>query len=376
MERACLTATIAATVVPVFFFGGCSLVETWSLEKVSARWDNLLRNGEVGNTRYSPVLAVDASVSRVEGLRVWEGTYGCMPIALYTKFMVSRHYLHASARAAGLRYLGLVLVAEPPESGGRRILATKAVPYSDVNTEQLVVDPSTKPVYLQTLRIGAPVVNVAAGNNGKLVVRMEASVGPALFEFDLAALLPDVEEGGVVNVVGRQYPRLTPAEFTAWISAKTASFGRNCGYLDSRELAAMDHPQWRDAGSVTDLLQTADARALTYALMMIRRIQFLDPLYLPSLPTAQEHVLRLAFHADPAIRSEFSELLYNNAQVWPSDVRVLEPLLVSEDPKVQAAVLGIYNQRECQPRDTERVKELARSSDMIVSSFARDMVGQ
>jgi hypothetical protein len=374
MRHAYVAVVVTVAVVAMLLLGGCSIIEASSLSITSARWNDRLRDREMGRTRYSRIVAIDPLVSRVEGLRVWEGTYGRMPIALYTKFMVSRHYLHASDRAAGLLSLGVVLVAEPIDDGGRVILATTVFPYSALSTDQLVVDASVRPVYLQQLRIGAPIVKVVSREGSRLEVTIKALTEPRWCVFDLATLLPDAREGPDGTVVGRQYPRLSPAGFTEWVLRRTARFPRGEDrHLGVREIAAMDHPLWRNATSVSNLLQRAESHSLVYALKFMRRIQYLDPLYLPSLSAAQEHILNLGCHPDPEVRHEFSQLLFN-ASVWPRDVSVLDPLLASDDVDVQSAVLASYVRSSRQPANKERVEELAKSSDPRVSSWAQDIL--
>ena len=76
-------------------------------------------------------------------------------------------------------------------------------------------------------------------------------------------------------------------------------------------------------------------------------------------------LLGLASNDSAEVRSAFGGLLFNNL-LWPRNVRTLEPLLKSSDPRVQSQALAAFAWRGKMPSDLQRVRELANSSDSYV----------
>jgi hypothetical protein len=221
-------------------------------------------------------------------------------------------------------------------------------------------------------------VEVRDEGGGKLGFRMDPAKEPRWESFDLEKLLKDEHLAGPPKVTPLQWPKYTHEEFAKAMIARFETFRMATEPLwnagpESLEMQSIDHPMWEDPEAVKQLLTTAPAKPFVCAIGVIRRRAVKDPRYLNRLESIDNTLLGLASNPSEEVRRAFADLVWGS-DLWPGDVHLLDPLLMSADPIVQASILRAFAIRKTVPHNIGRVRDLAKSPEAPVRSFAEDVL--
>jgi hypothetical protein len=344
--------------------------------ELRGKWDKALQDGH-NRSNYDCIFASWASLGggSIDGFRMWQGDYRGVPIALYSCGYHMR-------MAGEMGWISIILTVEdnrkvPPDGIRRRMvvrqMAERRFEPREIDADKLLTSPGRS----NSWDVGQVHVEVRDEGGGKLGFRMDPAKEPRWESFDLEKVLKDEHLAGPLKVTMVEWPKYTREEFA---KAMIARFERpematdpiwNAG-PESFEKEPIDHPVWEDPEAVKQLLTTAPTEPLLCAISVIVCRAGKDGRYLLRLESIQDTLLGLLSNPSPEVRAKTAGLL--GSELWPRDVHVLEPFLMSPDPKVQVKVLRAFETRKTIPFNLARVRELTHSPDEIVQFYAEEVL--
>ncbi len=358
--------------------GGCGVRES---EMTTRRgWEGILLSARKHphRTNYDKIFNFDGT-TRIDGYRLWCGFYRGVRIELYSCVLQQRYY---SWTRGGIKYVAVLLTAWPGDAKGNgSIVAEKRYPLDAIDTSLLVEDPGLEPDYIQNVAAGRLRAEVEDRGHGSLAVRLNVQTVPEWYEFDVERLLKEsgyVLSEGPRRVTWERPPVWDHDTFVRVMRERMRGFDTTGerwweGTPRRKQIQLLDHPLWEDPQAVSKLLQSNEPTVVVFTLKFMRLKNYVDPFYVASLKGVGDDLITLGWHSDGSVRAAFAELLFR-ATHWPTDIDEIEPLLASDDPAVQCAVLEAFLKQGKMPEDEARLRALARSEDSLVASRARRML--
>ena len=332
-------------------------------------WESILLidEGSVLRTPYCGVLNVEGFVG-FDGYLLWRGSYRGLRLELYS--CVSTAPIVLVWRE--VKYVSLVLTAWGDKLPDGVILAERRYRAGMIDMNKLEGHPN----YTRVVAAGRLRVEVEDRGGGRLAVRLNALKTPKWREFDLDPLISDAGfavSQGPCDIKWPRPPDWDRDRFVAVMRERMKLFDTSRDYLTRAEIRQLDHPRWRDAEAVSELLRSRSPEILLHTLRLMVLMNRADPRYMISLWDTGDDLLKMGTHSDKRIRSVFTKLLLCSHE-RPANLKNIAPLLYSNDPSVRGAVLNAYRMRDELPADTERLEQLAIGWNAYVTSIALDLL--
>lgn len=349
----------------VTFLSGCYYQE---MRRTKEGWEYILLDDQFElRTPYCEVCNVEGFVG-FDGYLLWRGSYRGLRLELYS--CVSTAPIVLTWRE--VKYVSLVLTGWRDKLSDGVILAEGRYRAGMIDMNKLEGHPN----YTRVATAGRLRVEVEDRGGGRLAVRLNALKTPKWREFDLDPLLSDAGfavSQGPCDIKWPRPPDWDRDRFVAVMRERMKLFDTSRSHLTRAEIRQLDHPRWRDPEAMSELLASRSPEVLLHTVRLMVLMNRADPRYMISLWDTGDDLLKMGTHSDKRIRSTFVELLLCSYE-RPANLKNLAPLLYSDDPSVQGAVLDAYRTRNELPADTERLKELARGFNAYVTTVALDLL--
>jgi hypothetical protein len=342
-------------------------------------WDRFLRDRNA-STDYHLVNNIDG-VTRVDGYRVWRGSYGGVPIALFS-CIVQQPYVFYERERGGIISMSIILGVQHPDFSVV-IVSEQEHTASRLKTAEMVYTPDSPHWESMLVAAGRVKVEVKDMGDGQLGYRANVQKSDEWRSFDVQEAL--IQAGfkpadGPLEFLPPP-PSYTVEQFCELMAERLAgrcADGRETRWFAYRtagadEVAQVEHPLWEDPEAVRALLERLDGYPLANVIAFMDVRHSRDPFYLVRLEEAGLTPVLLnavLSSGTPEVRDRFNSLFRNTGN-WPGMGGGLELLLRTGDRELVATALKRFCRRKVKPNDMSVVRELAESDDEDVAERAK-----